>query len=57
MRDAAGQLPDGVHLLQMRSLPLRALERRGRFLLGGHMATGDINQPLARGHGPLQPAP
>src|SRR6516164_10246866 len=41
----------------MRGLPLRALERRGSFLLGGHMAAGDIEQALAGGHGPLQPTP
>ena len=55
--DAAGELADGVHLLQMRGLALRAFERGGGFLLRGDMPAGDVDQAVVLGHGPLQPAP
>ena len=57
VRDAAGKLPDGVHLLQMRGLALRAFERGGGFLFGGDVTAGDVDQTIALGHRPLQPAP
>ena len=57
MGDAAGELTDGVHLLQMRGLALRSFQRRGRFLLHRDVAAGDIDQAVILGQGPLQPAP
>ena len=49
--------PDGVHLLQMRCLPLRTLERSGCLFFGGDMPAGHIDQAVALGHGPLHPPP
>ena len=55
--DAAGELPDRFHFLQMGGLPLGVLQGGGGFFFRGDVPAGDVDQPVMLGHGPLQPAP
>src|ERR1700761_5353556 len=55
MRDAAGQLADGIHLLQLPQLFFRSPMGICRFLIGGDVPADDIDQSLLGGQRPVDP--
>src|SRR5579862_2650354 len=57
VRDAAGELTDSFHFLQMGSLALRALQSGCRFLFAGDVAARDIDKAVILGHRPMEPSP
>ena len=56
VRDAAGQLPDRFHLLELKQRLLGGLQPFGRGLVGGDVAGDRINVIAVRHAGPRQPA-
>ncbi len=56
MREASGQLADGLHLLGLAQLFLRLAQRAGRLLLGRDVPAARVDQFAFRGRHPQEPA-
>ena len=56
MRYAAGELADKLHLLKLAQLVLGLPMRLSRCLVGGDIASDQIDQALLGGHRPVDPA-